>query len=229
MSEGERREGEREKREREKRKRRESETERKREFGNLSSYALLPPRPPPPPPPPPSPPPLPPSQLTLFEEVYLRRSSADVFDGWPTYQHESERNCEFRRATIPTENHPAVCLKPGFASIVGMAAPVTVQLSRQTPLQPWGFRLQGGRDFRVPLSVKKVTPNTPAQGKLTPGDAILAIETYDATGLTHMQASQLIQSSGVMLRMTLDKGHCASLRPKGPVKFSAGRAYACGY
>ena len=51
----------------------------------------------------------------------------------------------------------------------------------------------------------QVTPGTPAQGKLNPGDAILAIETYDATGLTHMQASQLIQSSGVMLRMTLDK------------------------
>ena len=54
-------------------------------------------------------------------------------------------------------------------------------------------------------NVLQVTPGTPAQGKLTPGDAILAIETYDATELTHMQASQLIQGCGMMLNLTLDK------------------------
>ena len=32
----------------------------------------------------------------------------------------------------------------------------TVQLSRDAPGQPWGFRLQGGADFSTPLSVQSV-------------------------------------------------------------------------
>ncbi len=36
-------------------------------------------------------------------------------------------------------------------------ATVTIQLQRMHPSQPWGFRLQGGQDFREELSVKKVT------------------------------------------------------------------------
>ena len=32
----------------------------------------------------------------------------------------------------------------------------TVLLQRLNKMQPWGFRLQGGCDFRIQLSVKKV-------------------------------------------------------------------------
>ena len=32
-----------------------------------------------------------------------------------------------------------------------------VQLSRQSAGEPWGFRLQGGRDYRQQLCVKKVS------------------------------------------------------------------------
>ncbi len=35
-------------------------------------------------------------------------------------------------------------------------ATVTVQLQKMDPMQSWGFRLAGGRDFRQQLSVKKV-------------------------------------------------------------------------
>ncbi len=38
---------------------------------------------------------------------------------------------------------------------------VTIQLQRMHPNQPWGFRLQGGQDFREELSVKKVTTIVP--------------------------------------------------------------------
>ena len=37
-----------------------------------------------------------------------------------------------------------------------MSAPVTIQLQRMSTMQPWGFRLQGGQDFRQELSIKKV-------------------------------------------------------------------------
>jgi hypothetical protein len=33
---------------------------------------------------------------------------------------------------------------------------IPVQLERSSLDQNWGFRLQGGFDFRVPLSIKKV-------------------------------------------------------------------------
>ncbi len=37
-----------------------------------------------------------------------------------------------------------------------MSGAVTVQIQRSSTMQPWGFRLQGGQDFRQELSIKKV-------------------------------------------------------------------------
>jgi C-terminal processing protease CtpA/Prc len=76
--------------------------------------------------------------------------------------------------------------------------------------------------------VKKVMPNTPAQGQLNAGDAILAIGGYDATQLTHAQAAQIIRNSTNQLQMTLAKGHLKTLKPSGPIKFSAGAAAGYG-
>lgn len=102
-----------------------------------------------------------------------------------------------------------------------MAAPVTIQLQRTDSRQPWGFRLQGGRDFREPLSVKKVDPNTPAHGQLHAGDGIAAIGGYDSSQLTHAQASQMIRQAGVVLQLSIQKGLLSirTIKPTGPVKF----------
>jgi len=109
-----------------------------------------------------------------------------------------------------------------------MAAPLTVQLRRNDAMTSWGFRLQGGTDFRAELSVKKVAPNTPAaQAGLNSGDAIVAINNYDTRQMTHGQASQIIKSSGNVLTMHVHKGHggmSSLLKPTGPVKFSQARA-----
>lgn len=106
-----------------------------------------------------------------------------------------------------------------------MGAPITIQIQRMHQDQPWGFRLQGGRDFRQELSVKKVTPGTPAHGRVEPGDAIVAIGGYDAQQMTHGQASELIKQSGMVLQLTVAKGMYRSIKPKGPVKFSPASAY----
>ena len=37
-----------------------------------------------------------------------------------------------------------------------MAQPTMVSLTRSSPNEPWGFRISGGRDFRMQLQVKKV-------------------------------------------------------------------------
>jgi len=111
-----------------------------------------------------------------------------------------------------------------------MAAPMTVQLHRGDSMTSWGFRLQGGTDFRAELSVKKVTPNTPAsQGGLNSGDAIIAINNYDTRQMTHGQASQIIKNAGNVLTLHVHKGHggmSSLLKPTGPVKFSQARAQA---
>ncbi|CAD5120925.1 DgyrCDS9480 [Dimorphilus gyrociliatus] len=102
---------------------------------------------------------------------------------------------------------------------------MTVQLNRMDRVSPWGFRLQGGRDFRMALSVKKVEPRSPADGQLHSGDAILAIDGYDASQMTHAQAQQMIRNSGNTLQLTVNKGLFQSLKPTGPIKFSPAAAY----
>lgn len=103
-------------------------------------------------------------------------------------------------------------------------ATVQVQLVRNTFNESWGFRIQGGTDFRQPLSVKKVTPNTPAANRLHAGDAIIAITGYATKDLTHTQATQMIRQCGNSLDMTLQKGLYRQIKPAGPIKFSAGTA-----
>ena len=50
-----------------------------------------------------------------------------------------------------------------------MSGPVTVVLQRAHSSQSWGFRLQGGRDFRQELSVKKVGCHMTANCSSTSG------------------------------------------------------------
>lgn len=107
-----------------------------------------------------------------------------------------------------------------------MAQPTMVSLTRSSPNEPWGFRISGGRDFRMQLQVKKVENNTPASGHINHGDAIVAIGGTNAQNLTHMQAHQLIKSAGTHLSLTVLKGHFGDIthvKPKGPVKFSPWR------
>jgi predicted metalloprotease with PDZ domain len=106
-----------------------------------------------------------------------------------------------------------------------MSLPVTIQIGRNHSGESWGFRLQGGSDFREELSVKKVSPNTPASmAGLTQGDAIVAIGPYETNGMTHAQASQMIKQSGDILQLTVQKGSLNTLRPRGPLKFSMASA-----
>ena len=68
-----------------------------------------------------------------------------------------------------------------------------------------GFRLQGGADYRLHLSVKKVTPNTPAHNRLHQGDVIVGIQGSDATPLSHQQATDLIRMAGPQLSLMVRK------------------------
>lgn len=82
---------------------------------------------------------------------------------------------------------------------------IPVVLERPDPSVPWGFRLQGGSDYRFHLSVKKVNPNSPAHSKLHSGDVVVGIQGADATGLSHQQSTDLIRMSGCTLNLMIRK------------------------
>ncbi|KAH9495008.1 LIM domain-binding protein 3 [Bulinus truncatus] len=101
-------------------------------------------------------------------------------------------------------------------------AQTIVQLHR-SPGTPWGFRLQGGRDFSSELSVKKIQPGSPADGQLRAGDRIIGIGNTSTQNMTHMQANHLIKSAGNAVQFTIVRGPSSdfsNIKPTGPVKFS---------
>uniref|UniRef100_A0A3B3CTB7 LIM domain binding 3a n=1 Tax=Oryzias melastigma TaxID=30732 RepID=A0A3B3CTB7_ORYME len=69
---------------------------------------------------------------------------------------------------------------------------------------PWGFRLQGGKDFNMPLTISRITPGSKAaQGNLIQGDVIVAIEGVSTEGMTHLEAQNKIKMANHSLALTM--------------------------
>ncbi|XP_030835271.1 LIM domain-binding protein 3 isoform X8 [Strongylocentrotus purpuratus] len=77
---------------------------------------------------------------------------------------------------------------------------------------PWGFRLAGGRDFNQPLYISKVTNFSKAQrAAILENDTILAINGYDMTNITHLDAQNFIKSATGNLSFTLERSEQATI------------------
>ncbi|XP_021102412.1 LIM domain-binding protein 3 isoform X1 [Heterocephalus glaber] len=71
---------------------------------------------------------------------------------------------------------------------------------------PWGFRLQGGKDFNMPLTISRITPGSKAaQSQLSQGDLVVAIEGVNTDTMTHLEAQNKIKSASYNLSLTLQK------------------------
>ncbi|KAM6996896.1 LIM domain-binding protein 3a isoform 2-T4 [Tautogolabrus adspersus] len=71
---------------------------------------------------------------------------------------------------------------------------------------PWGFRLQGGKDFNMPLTISRITPGSKAaQGNLVQGDVIVAIDGVGTDGMTHLEAQNKIKMATYNLALTMTK------------------------
>ncbi|KAM9051325.1 LIM domain-binding protein 3 isoform 7-T7 [Megaptera novaeangliae] len=71
---------------------------------------------------------------------------------------------------------------------------------------PWGFRLQGGKDFNMPLTISRITPGSKAaQSQLSPGDLVVAIDGINTDTMTHLEAQNKIKSASYNLSLTLQK------------------------
>ncbi|XP_036953912.1 PDZ and LIM domain protein 5a isoform X4 [Acanthopagrus latus] len=79
---------------------------------------------------------------------------------------------------------------------------------------PWGFRLQGGKDFAMPLTISRLTDGgKAAKGGIAVGDMVLSIDGIATEGMNHLEAQNKIKSCTGNLSLTLQK---ASSVPKGP-------------
>uniref|UniRef100_A0ABM5FKV1 PDZ and LIM domain protein 7 n=1 Tax=Pogona vitticeps TaxID=103695 RepID=A0ABM5FKV1_9SAUR len=71
---------------------------------------------------------------------------------------------------------------------------------------PWGFRLQGGKDFNMPLSISRLTPGGKAtQAGVGVGDWVLSIDGENTSSLTHIEAQNKIRACGDKLCLTLSR------------------------
>ncbi|XP_006900815.1 PREDICTED: PDZ and LIM domain protein 5-like isoform X8 [Elephantulus edwardii] len=77
---------------------------------------------------------------------------------------------------------------------------------------PWGFRLQGGKDFNMPLTISSLKDGGKAsQANVRIGDVVLSIDGISAHGMTHLEAQNKIKGCTGSLNMTLQR---ASATPK---------------
>ncbi|XP_051807114.1 PDZ and LIM domain protein 5a isoform X1 [Acanthochromis polyacanthus] len=79
---------------------------------------------------------------------------------------------------------------------------------------PWGFRLQGGKDFNMPLTISRLTDGGKAvKGGIAVGDLVLSIDGIATEGMNHLEAQNKIKSCAGNLSLTLQK---APSVPKPP-------------
>ncbi|XP_054630722.1 PDZ and LIM domain protein 5a isoform X2 [Dunckerocampus dactyliophorus] len=79
---------------------------------------------------------------------------------------------------------------------------------------PWGFRLQGGKDFNMPLTISRLTDGgKAAKGGIAIGDMVLSIDGIATEGMNHLEAQNKIKACTGNLSLTLQK---VSSAPKPP-------------
>uniref|UniRef100_A0A8C5AXR8 PDZ and LIM domain 7 n=1 Tax=Gadus morhua TaxID=8049 RepID=A0A8C5AXR8_GADMO len=71
---------------------------------------------------------------------------------------------------------------------------------------PWGFRLQGGKDFSMPLTVSRLTPGgKAAQAGVGVGDWVVSIGEINAEDMTHVEAQNQIRAATDSLSLSLSR------------------------
>ncbi|KAH1166397.1 PDZ and LIM domain protein 7 isoform X6 [Mauremys mutica] len=74
---------------------------------------------------------------------------------------------------------------------------------------PWGFRLQGGKDFNMPLSISRLTAGgKAAQAGVGVGDWVLSIDGENTSSMTHIEAQNKIRACGDHLSLSLSRVQC---------------------
>ncbi|XP_039887558.1 PDZ and LIM domain protein 5a isoform X5 [Simochromis diagramma] len=94
---------------------------------------------------------------------------------------------------------------------------------------PWGFRLQGGKDFNMPLTISRLTDGgKAAKGGIAVGDMVLSIDGISTDGMNHLEAQNKIKSCTGNLSLTLQKAPSVSKPPPVAPKTAASRQVTNG-
>ncbi|XP_053734107.1 PDZ and LIM domain protein 5b isoform X1 [Synchiropus splendidus] len=76
---------------------------------------------------------------------------------------------------------------------------------------PWGFRLQGGKDFCLPLTISRLTDGgKAAKAKMNVGDIILSINGISTDSMNHLEAQNKIKACTGHLSLTLQRPQIAN-------------------
>ncbi|XP_032426510.1 PDZ and LIM domain protein 5b isoform X2 [Xiphophorus hellerii] len=76
---------------------------------------------------------------------------------------------------------------------------------------PWGFRLQGGKDFCLPLTISRLTDGGKAvKAGMNIGDIILSINGISSEGMNHLEAQNKIKACTGNLSLTLQRASTVS-------------------
>ncbi|XP_070327067.1 LIM domain-binding protein 3 isoform X7 [Odocoileus virginianus] len=114
-----------------------------------------------------------------------------------------------RDPEAPGKRRHGGCLSPEKEPATPEAAGVSASMSYSVTLTgpgPWGFRLQGGKDFNMPLTISRITPGSKAaQSQLSQGDLVVAIDGVNTDTMTHLEAQNKIKSASYNLSLTLQK------------------------
>ncbi|XP_037115089.1 PDZ and LIM domain protein 5-like isoform X2 [Syngnathus acus] len=71
---------------------------------------------------------------------------------------------------------------------------------------PWGFRLQGGKDFNLPLTISRLNDGSKAaKAGIAIGDMVLSIDGIATEGMNHLEAQNKIKNCTGNLSLTLQK------------------------
>lgn len=104
---------------------------------------------------------------------------------------------------------------------------LSAKLDRTDSSTPWGFRMQGGKDFSASLTIQRVTPGSLAANcGLQAGDVILRINHHNCNTMKHKDAQDAIIKAGHHLELTLQRGGPLT-KPQAPGQF--GQTYAPNY
>jgi len=95
-----------------------------------------------------------------------------------------------------------------------------VTLERDGHDQPWGFRLQGGSDVGLPLTVLRVLVGSPADSVLRKGDVILRVGGVNTGPLSHQQAVDAFERPGNRLILTVKRNGSSSITATPTIKAS---------
>ncbi|XP_034296385.1 PDZ and LIM domain protein 5 isoform X4 [Pantherophis guttatus] len=84
---------------------------------------------------------------------------------------------------------------------------------------PWGFRLQGGKDFNMPLTISRLSDGgKAANANVGIGDVVLSIDGISAESMTHLEAQNKIKTCSGNLIMNLQRAPAAPKPDPIPVQ-----------